>query len=221
MNQAIEGRTTASHRRHTREVPDPRKNRLKGRKSKQETAERPLYHFPREGSVGVVALLAASRVRGARTRVALEPPVRELTAHVKKPGKFSPALSGSARGARMNHRDDGTSGSARARLLREAQPAALAWQTYQRLFALTGGSEEIQVELLLRKIAAAGVLKVVASGSGSRARLTAACQPPRRQSHQRERRMREIRRFNSTGRGSKFCHRKQCSGAGGEESWLP
>jgi hypothetical protein len=46
MPDAIEGGTAASNWRHTRAVPDIRKNRPMDRKSRQETAERPPYHSP-------------------------------------------------------------------------------------------------------------------------------------------------------------------------------
>jgi hypothetical protein len=66
------------------------------------------------GPIGVVKPLAASRVCRVQIRFALEPPVKELIALAKKLSKCSPALSGSARVARMSHRDDGRSSSARA-----------------------------------------------------------------------------------------------------------
>ena len=73
----------APRRRHAGAVPDARKNRLKGRKSPQENGQRPPYHSPGAGWVGVVAPLAASRVRGERTRAAIVwPSIEEEGPHV-------------------------------------------------------------------------------------------------------------------------------------------
>src|SRR5262249_16778295 len=64
----------APRRRHAGAVPEARKNRLTGRKSRQETAQRPPYHSPEAAWVGVIAPRAASWVRGERTRVAMVRP---------------------------------------------------------------------------------------------------------------------------------------------------